>query len=152
MIQKFKPQTNDAAPRSAAAAAADVYSEPSVVLSNSTCMWVRNISDNTRLCPVNMAQMCSLDFANLPAMLRTYDERIDTSTGNSKAALIGGVVAGVVGGLLLIGGLLAYCIISKKRHAQKVAAAAEAKAAARRKEMANGNHGVPITATSRQDF
>jgi hypothetical protein len=115
-------------------------------------MWVRNISDNTRLCPVKMEQMCSLDFSNLATMLRTYDERIDTSTGNSKAALIGGVVAGVVGGLLLIGGLLAYCIISKKRHAQKVAAAAEAKAAARRKEMANGSHGVPITATSRQDF
>lgn len=117
-------------------------------------MWVRNISaPDTRLCPVNMAQMCSLDYSNRANMLRTYDERIDTRTSNSKAALIGGVVAGVVGGLLLIGGLLAFCIISKKRHAQKVAAAAEAKAAARRKEMASsGSHGVPITATSRQDF
>lgn len=132
----------------------DVSSEPWTVLSNSTCMWVRNISaPDTRLCPVNMAQMCSLDYSNRANMLRTYDERIDTRTSNSKAALIGGVVAGVVGGLLLIGGLLAFCIISKKRHAQKVAAAAEAKAAARRKEMASsGSHGVPITATSRQDF
>ncbi|KAF6266244.1 hypothetical protein COO60DRAFT_443433 [Scenedesmus sp. NREL 46B-D3] len=129
----------------------DVAAQPSVVLSNSTCEWVHDISGNSRQCPTQMDQMCNLDHANRDNMLRTYDERIETSPRSNRAALIGGVVGGVVGGLLLIGGLLAYCIISKKRHAQRVAAAAEAKAAARRKEVAAGQ-GVPITATTRPGF
>lgn len=120
------------------------------MLSNSTCMWIKNISyPNTRACPVDMSQMCGLDYSTVENLLHTYDQRVETTPRNNKAALIGGVVAGVLGGLLVIGALLAYCIISKKRHAQKVTAAAEAKAAARRKDAANGGHGVPITATSR---
>ncbi|KAF8057892.1 hypothetical protein HT031_005838 [Scenedesmus sp. PABB004] len=127
---------------------ADVSSEPDTVLSNSTCLWVRNMSaPATRDCPVNLGQMCGLDFSSAPAMLQGYDARVDTKAPRPSGALIGGIVGGVVGGLLLVGGLLAYCIVSKRRHAAKIAAAAEAKAAARRKE-GFGSGGVPITASA----
>eukprot|EP00878_Enallax_costatus_P011909 GHUV01012433.1.p1 GENE.GHUV01012433.1~~GHUV01012433.1.p1 ORF type:complete len:455 (+),score=84.82 GHUV01012433.1:690-2054(+) len=124
----------------------DVSADPGTVLSNSTCWWVKNISSD-RLCPQYMHQMCSLDYSSVASMLRTYDEKVETSAPGPNAGMIAGIVAGVVGGLLILGGLLAYCIISKRRHAERVAAAAEAKAAARRK--AGSASTVPITATSR---
>lgn len=125
---------------------ADVAADPGKVLWNSTCQWVKNISSE-RLCPTYMDQVCGLDFSSVPAMLRTYDEKVDTSPPRPSVAMIVGIVVGVVGGLIVLGGLLAYCIISKRRHAERVAAAAEAKAAARRK--AGNASAVPITATSR---
>lgn len=130
----------------AAAAAPDVSSDPGMVLSNSTCIWVKNISSD-RLCPTRMSQMCDLDYSSVPNMLRSYDEKVETSTPGPNAGLIAGIVVGVVGGLALIGGLLAFCIIKKKRHAEQIAAAADAKVAARRK--AGNASAVPITATSR---
>eukprot|EP00879_Flechtneria_rotunda_P007590 GHRR01007961.1.p1 GENE.GHRR01007961.1~~GHRR01007961.1.p1 ORF type:complete len:290 (+),score=104.64 GHRR01007961.1:365-1234(+) len=111
---------------------ADVSSEPDVVLSNSTCLWLKNISSDGT-CPTNMADMCNLDYSNTTNMLRSYNQFVSTAPKKNIGAIVGGVIGGVVGGLLVMGGLLYCCIISKKKQQERVARIAESRAAAKKK-------------------
>lgn len=52
------------------------------------------------------------------------------STKSKTAALIGGIVAGVVGGLALLAGIIAYAIVKKRRALAATEAAYAAKKAA----------------------